>query len=303
MFWLKGVTRAPLFTGIDLEIGRGERVGIVGPNGAGKTTLLKVLLGEWEPEAGRIETGETVKVSYIDQTREQLDPNQTVLREVGGGHSSVKIGTRLVRVESFLGRFLFDKKQFQTPVGDLSGGERNRVLLAKLLLQGGNVLVLDEPTNDLDLMTLRVLEEALMAFDGTVLVVTHDRYFLDRVATRILYLDGKGGLRHWPGDMTSLLEQLKTERKTAPKKERPPAPQRKKAASKKRSYKDQRELDGLPDKIAALESEVETLDARFADPAVYAGRDAHVIGARRAELAKELEGLYARWEELESTSS
>jgi ATP-binding cassette subfamily F protein uup len=240
-----------------------------------------------------------VKVSYIDQTRAELDGDKTVVHEVGGGHSSVKIGTRLVRIESFLGRFLFDSKQFRTPVRDLSGGERNRVLLAKLLLCGGNVLVLDEPTNDLDLMTLRVLEEALIAFSGTVLVVTHDRYFLDRVATRILYLDGKGAVREWPGDMTGLLEQLKEEAKQRAPREKKEKPKRERRGPRKRSYMEQREFDGLPDRIAALEEEIASIDLRLADPEFYARPDVGEVTVRRKEAESELAVMYARWEELE----
>jgi len=303
VFELKGVTKAPLFSDLDLEIGGRERIGIVGPNGVGKTTLLKILLEELEPDSGTISRGETVEIAYIDQTRAELDENKSVLREISGGHSSVKIGTRLVRIESFLAAFLFDAAQFPAPVGMLSGGERNRVLLAKLMLKGGNVLVLDEPTNDLDLMTLRVLEEALVAFPGTVLVVTHDRYFLDRVATRILYLDGKGGVREWPADMTALLDQLKQERSAAKPRKKREARERVARPGNKRTYAEQIELDALPDRIAVAEAAVTELDARLADPEVYARPDVGEIIERRKREVTELDRLYARWEELESKDS
>ena len=296
VFRLHGVTREPLFKDVDLEIGRGERVGIVGPNGAGKTTLLKIILGLLAPDRGRVETGETVAAAYVDQTREDLDPEKSVLREIAGEHGTVEIGGRTVRVETLLGRFLFDTAQFQTPVKKLSGGERNRVLLAKLLVQDGNVLVLDEPTNDLDLPTLRALEEALVAFRGTVLVVTHDRWFLDRVATRVLYLDGGGGVREWPGDMTGLLERLKEERAPRERKEKTERP---KAEPRKLGYREQRELEGLPDRIAERQDEVARLDRQLADPATYARPDVAEIVEKRAAAAAELERLYARWEELE----
>jgi ATP-binding cassette subfamily F protein uup len=259
------------------------------------------MLGLLEPDRGKVDTGETVSVSYIDQTRDDLDPHETVLRAIAGDHTSVKIGTRLVRIESFLGRFLFDAAQFRTPVGKLSGGERNRVLLAKLLLQGGNVLVLDEPTNDLDLMTLRVLEEALVAFPGAALVVSHDRFFLDRVATRLVYLDGHGHVREWPGDMTGLLEQLKDEQAARKRKtrDREKPPREKPRGPRKRSYHEQRELDALPGRIAKLEEEIEALDGKLADPDFYKRPDVAEITARRKEAADELDALFARWVELE----
>jgi ATP-binding cassette subfamily F protein uup len=175
------------------------------------------------------------------------------------------------------------------------------VLLAKLLLQGGNVLVLDEPTNDLDLMTLRVLEEALAAYPGAALVVSHDRFFLDRVATRLVYLDGQGHVREWPGDMTGLLEQLKEEQtarrretkdREKPSREKPKSP-------RKRSYHEQRELDALPGKIAKLEAEIEALDGKLADPDFYKRPDVAEITARRKEAADQLDALFARWLELE----
>jgi len=296
VFRLVGVTREPLFRDLDLQIGPRERIGIVGPNGAGKTTLLRVILGLLAPERGRVETGATVVPAYVDQTRADLDPEKSVLKEIAGEHGTVQIGPRTVRVESLLGSFLFEPAQFQTPVAKLSGGERNRVLLAKLLVKGGNVLVLDEPTNDLDLMTLSVLEEALIAFPGTVLVVTHDRYFLDRVATRVIHLDGQGGVREWPGDMSSLLEQLKSERAPRPKKEKPV--RARPEGPRKLGYQEQRELDGLPDRIAGLEEQLAELDRRLADPAVYARPDVGEVVARRNELADAVAKLYARWEQL-----
>ncbi|MCB9888737.1 MAG: ATP-binding cassette domain-containing protein, partial [Planctomycetes bacterium] len=213
---LRGVTAGygeqPLLRGFDLEIGARTCIGIVGPNGAGKSTLLRLCTGELAPSEGEVERGSTVRFAAIDQRRSDLDPQKTVLEEVGGGRDYVSVDGRMIRVEAFLDGFLFPGARKHTQVAALSGGERNRVLLAKLLSAGGNVLVLDEPTNDLDLMTLRVLEEALCAFPGVVLVVSHDRFFLDRVATRIVYLDGHGGHRIHAGDLSGLLDKLRAER-------------------------------------------------------------------------------------------
>jgi len=283
-----------LFRDVDLVVGRGERIGIVGPNGAGKTTLLKICLGLVEPDRGSVEVGPTVKPAYVDQKRSDLDPKESVLRSVAGENAWVRVGERDIRIEAFLDRFLFPRALHATPVGELSGGEQNRVLLAKLLTQGGNVLALDEPTNDLDLQTLRALEEALLAFPGTVLLVSHDRFFLDRVATRIVHLDGEGRARLWPGDLSSLLEEPARKQRKAKR-----APRRPKRSTPRLSYHEQRELDGLPDRITELEEEVGRLDAELGDPALY-GNEAHAkaVIARREQASGELAHLFARWEEL-----
>jgi ABC-type multidrug transport system ATPase subunit len=193
---------------MDLEIGPGTRLGIIGPNGAGKTTLLKMCLGLLAPDAGTVVMGPTVRTAFVDQQRTDLDPDKTVLEEIGGESEVVRVGDRLVRTESFLDQFLFSGSLQRTAVSRLSGGERNRVLLAKLLCAGGNVIALDEPTNDLDLPTLRALEEALVAFEGAVVVISHDRWFLDRVATRLIHMDGHGGIVHHVGNATDLLAKL-----------------------------------------------------------------------------------------------
>jgi len=295
-----------ILSGIDLELDRGERIGIVGPNGAGKTTLLRLMLGELEPDTGRIEIGSTVKFATIDQKRAELNPLRSVVREVGDGNTWVMVNERQVRIEPFLAGFQFPSELFDTPIEKLSGGEKNRVLLAKLLLKGGNVLVLDEPTNDLDLMTLRVLEEALIAFEGTVIVVSHDRWFLDRVATRIVYLDPHGGVRLHPGSVTSLIEQMKKERVAA----RPRRGNRgdtrgakaKPKKARKLSWTEQQELDGLTDKIHEAEARLAEIDAELADSEFYARSETHVRDRTklRGDLAAEVAALYARWEKLEA---
>jgi ATP-binding cassette subfamily F protein uup len=299
---------------LDLSILPGERIGIVGRNGAGKSTFLDLCRGALSPSSGSVVHGETVKFAWIDQSRSALDPSKTVLEEVAGKSDHVAVGDKTLRVQSFLEEFLFPGAMKHALVGKLSGGERNRVLLAKLLCQGGNVLVLDEPTNDLDLSSLRMLEEALSAFHGTVLVVSHDRWFLDRVATKILYLDGKGGVRAHPGDVSSLLEAMHAEEAAAQARASTAgaatpagtttdaqaqcgnAPVRK----KRLSPWDQREYDALPDRIGAAETELAGLDARLADPTLYTSPRAEQerVHARRAELSARIDALYARWSEL-----
>jgi ATP-binding cassette subfamily F protein uup len=291
---------------LDLELGPGTRLGIVGPNGAGKTTLLKLLLGELEPDRGERSVGETVRFMGIDQTRSALDPDLSVAETIAGRGAVVKVGERTVRLESFLDKWGFPARTHQTPIGRLSGGERGRVLLAQLLSAGGNVLFLDEPTNDLDLPTLRALEEALLAFPGSVVVVSHDRWFLDRVATQILYLDGQGGSRLHHGDVSGLLELLGAQRSAAPTIKprattRTPAPA-KPAAAKRITPWQRKELEGIERRIAEIEGGIASIDERLADPALYAGPRTEIdaIGADRAALEEELASLYGRWEELET---
>jgi ABC transport system ATP-binding/permease protein len=297
---------------LELEIGAGTRLGIVGPNGAGKTTLLRILLGQMEPDTGTVEIGETVRFMGIDQQRTDLNPRLSIVEEVAGRSDLVNVDGRVVRVEGFLERFGFPVRMQHTLVGSISGGERNRVLLAKLLCAGGNVLVLDEPTNDLDLATLRALEEALLIFPGAVLVVSHDRWFLDRVATNILHLDGEGGARLHTGDLSSLLARLKAQ--VAPPiagRPVPKAKEKEKAASaggaasgkpRRLSQRDAQELAGIEKKIAKAEAELAALDERLADSSLYAGPRAELekLVARRARAAEVLAPLYARWEQLEA---
>ncbi|MDZ4772598.1 MAG: ABC-F family ATP-binding cassette domain-containing protein [Planctomycetota bacterium] len=292
---------------LDLSIRPGERIGIVGRNGAGKSTLLELCRGALAPASGSVVIGETVKFAWIDQTRSTLDPENTVVEEVAGKNDHVAVGDRSMHVAAFLEQFLFRGAMKHALIGRLSGGERNRVLLAKLLCQGGNVLVLDEPTNDLDLASLRMLEEALVAFTGTVLVVSHDRWFLDRVATKILLVDGAGGVREHVGDVSSLIEEISASAKAAEASTKPTparvervdeAPKKKKALAPW----EQREYDGLLDKIGTLESELHTLDEKLADPALYSGpkHELERVNSRRSELKSAIETHYARWEELET---
>ncbi len=302
---LKGVAKWSLFKGLDLSIGPGERVGIVGPNGAGKTTLLKLCMGLLPPDEGTVEIGPTVKFAYIDQARSDLRPDRSVIGEVGDGNVWVRVGERDIRVESFLDNFLFPREMFPTLVGRLSGGERNRVLLAKLLLQGGNFLVLDEPTNDLDLMTLRVLEEALVAFAGSVLVVSHDRYFLDRVATKLLYCNGSDPVRHHPGDASSLIDRMREESGPRSPAKAPATRDRPARAASRLTYREKLELAGLPDAIAEAEARLADLDRTLGDPGLYANRDREFekVASDRATAAEEVRRLMERWEDLEARNA
>ncbi len=326
---LRGVRHAygerEVLPALDLKLEPGMRLGVVGPNGAGKSTLLNILLERLEPSGGERIVGETVKVATVDQRREDLDPNKTVLEEIAGKNDHVVIAGRPVHIIGFLDRFLFPGHQKEVAVGSLSGGERGRVLLAKLMLQGANTLVLDEPTNDLDLGTLRALEEALLAFEGAVVVVSHDRWFLDRVATHILHLDGEGGAFLHTGDLSSLLEKRAAEAKAAEALATTPdsktarsgsraaaksasgtsakaEPAAGAAAPKRKglSFKEKREYEAAFERIGELEEEIEAIDAQLADPATYQGEPAQVgaLRSRREAAETELGEKMARWEEL-----
>jgi len=201
-----------LFEGLDFDLPPGGIVGIVGPNGAGKTTLLRMITGAETPDAGTLEVGPTAVVTYVDQTRETLDGEKTAFEEITGGNDEIKFGDRWLKGRAYVARFNFRGSDQQKKVKDLSGGERNRLQLAKLLRGGGNLILLDEPTNDLDVETLRVLEEAIQGFAGCLVVVTHDRYFMDRVATHILSLDGEGNARWFEGNYGAFAERVREER-------------------------------------------------------------------------------------------
>ncbi|MEM9799690.1 MAG: ABC-F family ATP-binding cassette domain-containing protein [Planctomycetota bacterium] len=295
----------------DLELAPGMRLGVIGPNGAGKSTFLRLLLGKEPPDTGDRAVGETVAFMDVDQERTELDPSASVTENVAGRQDVVRVGEQTVRVEGFLDKFGFDARRRGSPVSTLSGGERARVLLARLLLAGGNVVVLDEPTNDLDLATLRTLEEALARFPGVVIVVSHDRWFLDRVATHVLYVDGEGGTRLHHGDLSDLLKEIKGEREAArlaenrarraePAQAPPPEAE---SRPKRLTPWQERELGELEGKIAEVEARIAVLDESLVDPALYAqGADPEqprALQSERETLARDLEALYARWEELE----
>ncbi|MFL5263773.1 MAG: ABC-F family ATP-binding cassette domain-containing protein [Anaeromyxobacteraceae bacterium] len=322
-----GVAKAlggrPILTGIDFTLGRGERVGIVGPNGAGKTTFLRVLLGELAPDAGEVVTGKRSRIAYYDQARAQLDPETTVYEAAGGGPAGaigedfIELSGRKVALRDYLDDLLFPVTMQRMKVKALSGGERNRLLLAKLFLEGANVLVLDEPTNDLDLVTLNVLERLLLGFDGAVLVVTHDRYFLDKVATAVLAIEGDGHAVRYPGNF-EMYRTLKgqAERDRAADADVPAVRLERTARDAgaeskggarvrkpgKLSFNEQRELEGMEAAILAAEGRKAEIEVQLSDPATYQ-KDGGRVASLKAELARvgaEVERLYARWQELEA---
>jgi ABC transport system ATP-binding/permease protein len=293
---------------LDLQIENGMRLGVVGPNGAGKSTLLKILLGQLDPSLGEVVVGETVKFGTIDQKREDLEDADTIVEEVAGKSDYVLVGQHRIHVASFLDRFLFPGDRKFVSVGTLSGGERGRILLAKLMLSGANFLVLDEPTNDLDLNTLRALEEAVCAFAGTVVVVSHDRWFLDRVATHILHLDDQGNSHLHAGDLSSLLARMseqKAERQRAQRKSQSASASKPSAKSTSRSKKglstqEKKLLEQLLEQITEVEQSLDNIDQRLADPELYLqrGDQAGELQAKRTRLQQQLEQDSARWEEL-----
>ncbi|MGE0393755.1 MAG: ATP-binding cassette domain-containing protein [Vicinamibacterales bacterium] len=322
-----GVTKAfdgrTVIAGFSTRIQRGDRVGIIGANGAGKTTLLRLLLGELTPDSGEVRVGTNVAVAYFDQQREQLDPERSVVDTVADGQSTVTIGGRERHVHGYLQDFLFPPERAQSPVKALSGGERNRLLLARLFTKPANVLVLDEPTNDLDIETLELLEAMLAEWPGTLLLVSHDRAFIDHVVTSTLVCSGDGRVEEFVGGYEDWLRQRRAaeavrSRATAdpaaagrPAAEAAPVPPAGPAGAsevpraRKLSYKEQRELEALPERIAALEAEQEALNARITGAGFYAEpTDAiHAALARVETLQAELLDAYARWDELDSRTS
>ncbi len=294
--------------GFSTTILRGDKVGIIGPNGSGKTTLLRILLGELAPQQGSIRLGTGVRVAYFDQLRAQLDADGTLKDNLADGNDMIVVGGASRHVMGYLQDFLFPPDRILSPVSSLSGGERNRLLLAKLFLLPSNVLVLDEPTNDLDTETLELLEERLLEYSGTILMVSHDRAFLNNVATSTIVFEGRGRLQEYVGGYDDWLRQRTAPvepPKAAPaepkqKRERPPKEKR------KLSYREARELQELPLKIEALEAERERLLETLNSPAFYAGRNAgeiHRVNDRLKALEEELDGAYGRWDELESLAA
>jgi ATP-binding cassette subfamily F protein uup len=291
----------------------GERIGIIGPNGVGKTTLLRMILGTEPPTAGRVELGKNTRIAYFDQNREDIDPELSVY-EAAAGQDWVVAGGERVHLRSYLETFLFPPAQQRQKVSSLSGGERNRLMLAKLFLRDANLLILDEPTNDLDLVTLQVLESVLADYPGCVLLVTHDRFFLDKVATGLIVFEEGGQVRRHAGGY-DLYRRLKEQREgeaaaagasPAAKDRKPTAPQKRAAGGPRRlSYRDKRELEGMEAAILEAESRKEELEARLADPALYTGGQDEVqrVTAEFQAAAARVDELYARWAELEEIAS
>src|SRR5690349_18891072 len=286
---------------------RGDRVGLIGPNGSGKTTLLRLLLGDLAPDTGTIRLGTGLEVAYFDQLREQLDPERSVLENVADGADFIDLRGARKHVLGYLQDFLFSPDRARTPVRALSGGERNRLLLARLFTRSFNLLVLDEPTNDLDIETLDLLEELLLEYQGTLLLVSHDRDFLDQVVTSTLVFEGNGRVSEYAGGYSDWVRQRPAPvAPPAPKKPAPPVtPTASRAAKpKKLSFKESKELAELPDRIDALESERERLYLALTDPALL--RDGAAVAETRAKLValeQEITEATERWEALETIAA
>lgn len=288
-----------------VRIMRGDRIGLIGPNGAGKTTLLNLLLGNIAPTQGSIKQGTKIEVAYFDQMRATLDLNKTVAENVVEGSDMVELPQGRRHIISYLADFLFTPERARTPVRALSGGECNRLLIAKLFSKPSNLLVMDEPTNDLDIDTLELLEDMLMQYPGTLLLVSHDRDFLDHVVTSVLVFEGEGRVQEYVGGYRDWQQQLSKEIKKPIKAVTPVVNQvgeREKNVTKKLSFKEQRELLELPGKIEALEAEQGELVAKTSEPDFYQQQkdDVAQVMARLAEIEVELNRSYTRWDELES---
>ena len=306
---------SPVVANLTVRIVRGDRIALIGPNGSGKTTLLRLLLGEIPPDSGTVRQGTNVQIAYYDQQREQLDPERTVFDTIADGQDTVTVAGREQHVHGYLRDFLFPPERANSPVKALSGGERNRLLLARLFTRAANVLVLDEPTNDLDIETLEILEERLVDWPGTVLLVSHDRAFIEHVVTSTLVFEGGGrvqeyvgGYEDWKRAADSVeasagagdMRQPKDERKGSPQSSSPTS-----ASGRKLSYREAQELQKLPDRIDALESELETIGATVADPNFYR-ESAEAIKetlARQESLQQSVEAAYERWGELDTRTT
>ena len=291
-----------LFRHFDLKLEAGQCTGIVGRNGVGKTTLLKICLQQLQPTTGTAKLGKQVKINYIDQTRMQLDGTGSLLDEISDGNEKIFFGEETIGARAYLKRFLFSDDRINERVDLLSGGERARLMLAKVLKTGGNLIVLDEPTNDLDLASLRILEEALAAFGGTIIVVSHDRYFLDRICDQIIAFEDDG-VRVAPGNYSYYLEKrqarenaLRAQTNVLAKKKKPAV---KKDKPRKLTMAEAMELEGMEERIMEAEEKVADLETKANDPAIQTDfEEIPKITAALEAAQAETEKLYSRWEEL-----
>ena len=305
-----------IFKNFSATVMRGDRIGITGPNGAGKTTLIKTLLGQIKPTQGKIKTGVNLEIQYFDQYHEALDLDKSVADNVADGHTEVTINGKSKHVISYLANFLFTGRRARSPVRVLSGGEKNRLLLARLFARKSNLLIMDEPTNDLDLETLELLEDLIANYEGTVIVISHDRQFIDKVATETWVFDGNGEIESVIGGWSDVLAYYERVQKARAEKEltenknstegrvvRVDA-----AVSEKKSsglsFTQKHELEKIPARVEDLEDKISALDEKLNDPSIYTdgGATAKEISDERAKLVEELDALYSRWEELEMLS-
>jgi ATP-binding cassette subfamily F protein uup len=296
-----------LFKDLNLDLAAGERLGVIGRNGLGKSTLLKLMLGELRPTTGEIKLGARTEINYVDQNRSVINDRNTVWEEVGEGSEVVGLGDERITLRAYLRRFLFTEERINSKIELLSGGERSRLILAKILKHGGNVLLLDEPTNDLDLGTLRLLEEALIGFAGTAVVVSHDRYFLNRVCTSILAFEGGGLLRYVAGNYDYYLEKRMDKAGAAVTAQESPRPIDAQVSSlplqkhRKLTWSERKELESMEAVISSAEDAVTCLESEFGDPEFYTkhGQDWRLVETRLRALRAKVAELYRRWEELE----
>jgi ATP-binding cassette subfamily F protein uup len=288
---------------LSTQLMRGDRLALIGPNGAGKTTLIRLMLGDIDPDEGEVRRGTRLDVAYFDQMREQLDETRTLADTISPGSEWIESGGQRRHVLSYLGDFLFPPERAQAPVATLSGGERNRLLLARLFARPANLLVLDEPTNDLDIESLELLEATLQSYAGTLLVVSHDRAFLDNVVTQSLVAEGGGVWREYAGGYSDWLVQRPRVDPVAPRRPEPATRERVDRAPPQRlSYKEARELESLPETIEALEAEQRAITERMCAPG-YHQEAPEVLKANRARaqaIEHELAASFERWAELDA---
>ena len=296
---------------LSLRIQRGDRLGLIGPNGAGKSTLIKLILGKLAPDSGSVRLGTNLQVAYFDQMREQLDPEKSVLETISPGSDWIEIGSERKHVMSYLGDFLFAPQRARSPIKALSGGERNRLLLARLFARATNLLVMDEPTNDLDIESLELLESTLQSYDGTLLLVSHDRAFLDNVVTQTLVAEGQGKWQEYVGGYSDWLAQrsvpqdLSKPRKEDSAEDGGPTPTARSAAPARLSYKERRELEGLPAEIEDLEQQQRTLAESMSSAEYHkqGGERIKTDRQRAQDLEHQLNERFERWSELEARSN
>jgi ATP-binding cassette subfamily F protein uup len=295
----------PIVRGLSMRIMRGDRLGLIGPNGAGKSTLIKLILGALAPDSGSVRLGTNLQIAYFDQLREQLDPEKSVIETISPGSDWIEMGTERKHVMTYLGDFLFSSQRANSPVKALSGGERNRLLLARLFARSANVLVMDEPTNDLDIDSLELLEDTLQSYSGTLLLVSHDRTFLDNVVTQTLVAQGNGKWQEYVGGYSDWLAQRPAPVAAAPSKSKQDAKPARSAAPVKLSYKESRELAQLPAEIEALEKKQHELTARLSSGDYHKQGSEQIKADRKLgeDIERELAVKFERWSELEAKAT